>query len=279
MLIGNGSLMYRQPSTLLGGSVGSDRVAHGLKNRNRFAGGFDQTLGAGGYLHPAALVMPQKSGALSCFTLSRISVSTAPATLAAGRNIAGQAVITITTQPAQLQLVVSANGLAHISISAQGTLGGAVWGYGQAIIRIVTQPATLGAVAGLSGVGRIRISANGTITAIGHLTGHITPYTELSPENLAQAVWSSLAARFNSPGTMGELVNASGAGGNPWVSIIEDDKSAADLMRLFAALLLGKSKGHPDAPIFMDTTGTIERIKMIVDANGNRTSVELDAKP
>jgi hypothetical protein len=70
-----------------------------------------------------------------------------------------------------------------------------------------------------------------------------------------------------------------GGGGNPWATILEGDKSAGDLMRLYAALLLGKSSGQPGAPIFLDTTGTMERIKMIVDANGNRTSVELDAKP
>lgn len=44
---------------------------------------------------------------------------------------------------------------------------------------------------------------------------------------------------------------------------------------LMAAVILGKSRGHPGAPIFSDCIDTIDRVAMTVDANGNRSAVEL----
>jgi len=39
------------------------------------------------------------------------------------------------------------------------------------------------------------------------MTGEMTPFTELSPENLAKAVWSALASENNDIGTMGAKLN------------------------------------------------------------------------
>ena len=59
------------------------------------------------------------------------------------------------------------------------------------------------------------ISFSGILTpyALGHMVGSALPYTELSPQSLADAVWSCQAADFTVTGTMGRKINDGGAGG------------------------------------------------------------------
>lgn len=67
-------------------------------------------------------------------------------------------------------------------------------------------------IATLIGVGGI----TGGIVAKANLSADITPFTALSPENLAAAVWNALAAQYNAAGTMGNKMNSAAAAGNPW---------------------------------------------------------------
>ncbi len=69
-------------------------------------------------------------------------------------------------------------------------------------------------VATLNGIG----SVTGTRYAIGHMEAELTPFTELSPENLAAAVWNAIAVVYNDVGTMGEKMNDAGSGGDPWAT-------------------------------------------------------------
>jgi hypothetical protein len=57
----------------------------------------------------------------------------------------------------------------------------------------------------------VQFSNSATVRATGNLSGDITPFTELSPQNLAAAVWETIAADFNEAGTMGKLLNDAGA--------------------------------------------------------------------
>lgn len=60
------------------------------------------------------------------------------------------------------------------------------------------------------------------LRALAYISATISPFTELSPENLATSVWNAVATEFNNSGTMGERVNDAGAGGDPWATDIED---------------------------------------------------------
>lgn len=73
----------------------------------------------------------------------------------------------------------------------------------------------------LSGAGVVAGSTN--LTGIGRLEAAITPFTELSPENLAASVWAAAAADNNSTGTMGEKLNDASAAGNPWSALVADN--------------------------------------------------------
>lgn len=45
------------------------------------------------------------------------------------------------------------------------------------------------------------------------MTGSMNPFTELSPEGLAKAVWSALATENNVANTMGSKLNTASSGG------------------------------------------------------------------
>lgn len=78
---------------------------------------------------------------------------------------------------------------------------------------------TLTGSGGLSMI--VPFEGNGNITFTGSadlrgrcsMQGEWTPYTELSPENLARAVWDALATQFNETGTMGSKLNTASSGG------------------------------------------------------------------
>lgn len=51
-------------------------------------------------------------------------------------------------------------------------------------------------------------SLTATIKGIAVLVGSVTPFTELSPRNLADAVWNSESSQYTADGTMGKNANA-----------------------------------------------------------------------
>jgi len=55
-----------------------------------------------------------------------------------------------------------------------------------------------------------------TSSAIGDMSADITPFTELSPQSLAAAIWNSVASAYNESGTLGEKLNAAGGAADPW---------------------------------------------------------------
>ena len=138
-----------------------------------------------GASHPIAWMLPQKAGALSSHNLTRGEAS-ASLTLVSGRNVAGTADGASTAQ-ATLQLVVSLAGTSDgtctvggnivASLSAAGTAAGSC-----------TAGATIGALAWAYGTAEGSCTATLTRYATGRLYGSISPFTELSPENLAAKV-------------------------------------------------------------------------------------------
>lgn len=135
------------------------------------------------------------------------------------------------------ELKMSGSGDAQVSFSATGTLLGVMAAVGSASLSLVALPAILGAKASGEGQASIGLTATGTILpinddppertasamitltgslvpyAIGHMTGNALPYTELSPQSLASAVWNAPAADNNQTGSMGSKVNTASSGG------------------------------------------------------------------
>jgi hypothetical protein len=90
----------------------------------------------------------------------------------------------------------------------------------------------------------------GTRYATGTLAAEITPFTELSPQNLANAVWTQA---------------------------LEAGYTAEEMMRIMSAALAGEVSGAGTSTVTIrDIADTKSRIVASVDGTGNRTALTLD---
>jgi hypothetical protein len=213
----NGRQLHSLPLRARGGSVISFEFPECNKSslRNIFAGqaGIPQNAGTPqGHLYPSAWVYPQKAGSLSAFnTILGSSEMTGSGAL--GRALVaaldGAGILTATGD-----LVVSA----VATLAGQGLLSGNV----VAVLNAAADMAGAGnftgalgaisdALANLTGVGVITI----TPQAVGTLEADISPFSDLSPQNLATAVWAATATGNTTVGSMGELLFNAGGGSSP----------------------------------------------------------------
>lgn len=191
-LLKNTSILCDLPLRYRGGGVAVLRPFWGRGDRmNQSAGqGISSKLASipSGTLAPGVWVLAYKPGAMSSFTSCNVTVTVDPLNVAGGRNITGSTSVTISVPDAQLELVVSAQGTASITISTTGNLAGGAFVDGATSISFTVPNATLGAIVDLVGQSLVSATASALIKAIGNLAGDITPFTTLSPENLAAAV-------------------------------------------------------------------------------------------
>ncbi|MEN9438317.1 MAG: hypothetical protein RIR09_2972, partial [Pseudomonadota bacterium] len=83
-----------------------------------------------------------------------------------------------------------------------------------------------GSVASLTGSGDLR----GNLS----MAGEWTPFTELSPENLAREVWNAVAAAYNTSGTMGAKLNTASSGGVDLEALAQAILAAAQITPIHA---------------------------------------------
>lgn len=105
------------------------------------------------------------------------------------------------------------------------------------------------------------------------LAGEWTPFTDLSPEGLANAVWQHLIGGTEAQ----DLLAAAGAAGDPLLGVVEDGKTMREVLRIMAAVLAGKVSGAgTGTETFVGLDGATDRVVSTVDASGNRTTVVVD---
>lgn len=200
-----------------------------------------------GYRNEYAWLQPQKNGALKSANEAQ-GVATPTFAIAGGKNgtvtIEGVATFTVIGQ-----LVVS--GSVSISSAATVTANAFAALLGEATITGSATPT--GSITALAwGVTSISGTAtvSGTRYATGKLEAEITPFTELSPTSLANAVWAQA---------------------------IEAGYTAEEMMRVMAAALAGEVSGAGTSTVTIRDIGdTTDRIVASVDGSGNRTAVTLD---
>jgi hypothetical protein len=280
----NTTLLAQLPLRLIGGSPGTFRSMWRRGDR------MNQSVGEGipsklagvpsGHLAPSSWVLPYKPGAMSSFTNLVVTVTPGTLNLAAGVNINGSTTVTITVNPADGQLIVSAVGSTSITFNLAANLAGALSASGSTSFSFTVNNATLGAIVDAVGAALVQVSASANIRATGNLSGDITPFTELSPQSLSAAVWESLASAYNAPGTMGELLNSAGGGASPatiaaevWSTPLET-LTAEEIMRVLLAALAGARSGLGSATEeYLAQDGTTPRITFSPDAQGNGTPI------
>lgn len=252
-LIGNRSVLLKSPGRFLSGTVASIERSNFSKAgmlANRFQALSPIFAGIpSGHLSPSSWAMPRTAGALSSINEASAELQSDDPNLAEGRNIAGDVALTFTLPDASLQLVVSATGEATLTFSSSALMAGALQAQGEATIVFTVDAATLGAIISAEAAASVTLGVSATPRAVGVLAGDITPFTELSPQSLAAAVWGS---------------------------IIEAGFSADQILRILAAHAAGAATGLEGAnPQFTGLDGTTLRIDGTYSA-GTRTIDALD---
>lgn len=202
-----------------------------------------------GNTHPSAWMLPIKTGAM----VARFSMGGEgginPFALAAGMGM--QATLAGTGEiDGTGGLVVSGSAVLDGVGGMTATINAALSGQG-------TVPGAGGMTATLKAEGWMSATLAGSggcsaqSYAVGFMSCDMKPYTELSPQALAESVWAK---------------------------IIENGFSAQEVMRIMASVMAGKSEGFDaNSPVFRDLGDTKDRVSATLDAVGNRTSVTLDA--
>ncbi len=183
------------------------------------------------------------------------------------------------------------------SLSMQVTLTGA------SSITFAVPAASLSMVLGLEGNGTFSLTGAAALAMIvpvsgafvGALTGtadlrgrlalagEFTPFTELSPQALASAVWSAVAVDNNDPGTMGEVLNAAGGGSTPsqvaeavWAALRSTNVDAGSMGEAMVELfeLMGLDPTKP--LVVTPTSRTVGAIDQTIATAGSTTTVTRD---
>lgn len=171
-----------------------------------------------------------------------------------------------------VQLVAAVTGSGTVSsadIKAFLQLAAALTGSGVASGTATGLGALLSALTGTGSANGSTLAGTGELSADLVVTG-----TGLTTANVGPAVWAAIAAQNNTAGTMGEKLNDAGSAANPWTEVIESGYTAAQVLRLLAAVAAGELAGAPGGPIAIKgIDGTTVRVSATVDSNGNRTAV------
>lgn len=224
MLIGNGLLINKVPLALLGdrwnGFVRDDvqllKAAGTLGSKTAIPSGYGVN---------RAISAPMKASGLNshkyCFGSSTASLS-----MQSGWNISGLAEGSTPTSQATLQLVVSMVASALGEATNNANLRAAL-GLAGSSAGVTTNNAVITALAWAIGNASGEATATLVRYATGQLQGSISPFTELSPEGLAAAVWNSLVAQYGEDGTMGNALGLASSGGVDYSTLAAAILSAA----------------------------------------------------
>lgn len=158
-----------------------------------------------------ALVPPITAGSMSA--LVRGIEITGSGNLLQGGPMEGTGSISLTAADAALSMIVSMAGTGSISLTPLPAVLSMVVGMEGSGSVTLTGSGALSMIVPFEGVGSMTLTASGDLKGLLNLQGGWTPYTELSPENLAASVWGAVATANNTAGTMGAKLNTASSGG------------------------------------------------------------------
>ena len=208
----------------------------------------------GAFQGRACLIAPLVGGGMaSANNAIDFTVST-DASLLSGGPMIGDATATMTGTGA-MSLVIGMTGEAILTALGTGSLALTIGLSGNAT-GTGTASASLAMLVPMSGEAMGQLSGYADLKGLCSLSGDITPYTELSPENLANAVWAS---------------------------ILDAGYTAKEIMQILGAFSAGKTDivdlgGGSATVTFRDLGDTKDRIVGDM-TNSERTTVTLDTDP
>jgi hypothetical protein len=193
--------------------------------------------------HPSAWLLPNKSGAMACFTGCNGS-SGASLTIDMGKDLAGEAAGTGAALDAQMSLVVPLAGTAAgeggtLALVITGTIGLAGEASG-----ISTAVMPLSLIVDIGGTAPGTGGGTAVINCFAHMEGSTEVASEaLTAEQVAQAVWDALLGAS----TAGDLLQGAGASGNPWLASLDgyNADQAGGVIKLIQRILQNKQITDP----------------------------------
>ena len=202
---------------------------------------------------PYAVVMGDKGALLSSTTTiegdGEFSITSLAMGLAAASDLEGSGDITAANLSLIIQLACDILASGDISASLVGKLemAAALAGSGSitASLNIIAY-----CVAEITGSGTVSAGLRGDVG----LSADISSSSTLSPENLAAAVWNSIAASFNTAGTMGNKLNSAASAGDPWSTALPGSYASDEAGAILAQIqelvdelhkIQGLSSGNP----------------------------------
>jgi len=230
-LLGNYSLVNKIPVKYFGGTTGDAQVRSNFNQSGRYRNRMypDQTtvtlplysVPTGSY-PTLAFIIAQRVGAIASGN-QIFGSGSSTGNLAGGLNsaasLSGSGTVTNANLTLIAQLIASLTGAGDVTpppslvgklelISNNLTGSGAV---------AATLTAFASVQAAISGAGSLAVVPYAT----GSLAADITGQSDLSPQSLAAAVWSTLAAQFNANGTMGQKLNAAASGNIDYATLAQ----------------------------------------------------------
>ena len=184
-----------------------------------------------GYAPKATIVMPATAGGMS--GTAHIATS-GDGNLLQGGPMVGEGTMSFTPDTASLGLIVGMSGNGSITFTtadASLALTMAMDGSGNITF---TGAGGLSMIVPFEGNGNITFTGSADLKGRCSMQGEWTPYTELSPENLARSVWDALASEFNESGTMGAKLNTASSGGVDLVAMAQAILDAAQATPIHA---------------------------------------------
>lgn len=209
----NGRYMSRSPGRHFGVAPGLDVYLRGRNDRFNQYAGQDRLKTASspdGYdVH--ALVPARTAGSMSALT--KFADATFTGALLQGGPMDGTGSIAWTTPDGSLSLTTSMDGTGSITLTGNESDLKLVIGMDGTGSITLTGAGGLSMIVPFDGTGAFGITGAGDLRGRLNMDGSWTPFSELSPEGLAAAVWGALASANNDAGTMGNKVNSAASGG------------------------------------------------------------------
>ncbi len=239
MLLGNYSVILKNPATFIGGTqVSNCRSAFSAngQNKQRFypedIGGLPLTTAIPeGYLPPNAIMLPYDIGAMTTSNLNGIATLSGVGVAGLGGTVTMDGVAIMTLSGGLIAgMTVTMDGVGSLSAVAGGLIEAITVMAGNG-----TLSAAIGATSGMTvsmpGVGTLVANPSG----IGEMTLEIyVNESQATVQQITDAVWNALASQYNISGTMGQKLNGAGSAGDPWttdLSAYNTDNTAGKILK------------------------------------------------
>jgi len=221
MMYPNGKYMTNTNARHTGSSLGLDSSLNMRNDRfNRYIGStWNQKTGdlPSGYgIGGGAIIPARVAGGFSALTNPAIDLEKGNSDLLSGMILSYNGTFLILTPNGNLSLNVSLNTTANIlTFTGTATIAGVTQMIGASTITF-TPDGSLSLNIPIEGAGSWAITGTADMKGRLSMIGEWTPYTELSPENLAIAVWGISQGNIDNVGTAGKALLAAGSAGDPW---------------------------------------------------------------